>query len=463
MHRLRLAAAVAASLAAFPAFSQSADYAGVWRIMKADPAPWAQQAQPAPGLLRAGIAIGDGKFRAPAALACAAPQFSESSLQRDEAFGGAGAKAVEKIFEQYGLSTNGVPNLRVTCGARHYDFHFNARQELVALHEGSILTLRKHGEEIKAAEEALAPLQPGFDCSRAKTVKERIVCEWPDALLADSRMNADFRRLQKALGKTNAAALLQSQRTFNSFVAAICKTGGKMPDDASQERDMAGCIAGYTLTRADFLAGLDVYAAGSMRIEPAIVTRTKVTGKGDDISGWMTNDALPVMSGASRKIAEAFAQQIRKLFRANEPLLRGRDTLTGAITRTYRIATMNENFISLVSTEHVEAGTSVPDYTFGLNFDLKSGKPLPLSAIFDRSENWKSAVVAAIRKDLNEPDRFDEYREQILAGADNIVWLFGKDRVTVIWRPGGIGPGEYAEIPASTLAPFVKDSSPWRP
>ncbi len=112
---------------------------------------------------------------------------------------------------------------------------------------------------------------------------------------------------------------------------------------------------------------------------------------------------------------------------------------------------MSEHFVSLSSVEHVDAGTSVPDYEAGLNFDLNRGRVVKLAEIFDMSDNWRKAVGDVLSKDLNEPDRFEEFRERILRGDEGVVWLFGKDKVEVSWHAGGMGPPEQRDIEAGLL------------
>jgi uncharacterized protein YecT (DUF1311 family) len=446
-----------------PAHAQTEAFAGTWRIVKMERASWLPASKPPAHLLRSGVIIGDGKIIALPALACEKAEFTEEQLSQSDAFGYAGKKPIPRRYiKPFGHSEGGVITLRANCGERKFDYHQGTFNEIYLLHENHVLMLRKESASAENKKVNTEQRNASFDCTRAKTRIERMICEWPDALIADGDMGEVFRRLQKELAKPAAEALLRSQRAFNAYVEKICEVGNILNQHGHNLESTANCVAGHTRTRADFLAALNVETAGALRIEPMITTQTRIRGRENDISGWITNDAIPVLSGAAKPIADAFAAEVRRIFRAEKPLIRDRNDLNGAVTRTYRVGFINENFVSLSSLEHVDAGTSVPPYEVGLNFDLKSGRIVKLPDIFDMSDGWRNTVVEALSKGLNEPARFDEFRDRILRGEE-AVWRFGKDNVEVSWHTGGIGPPEQTEIDAAILAPFVKSGSPWRP
>lgn len=55
---------------------------------------------------------------------------------------------------------------------------------------------------------------PSFDCARATTVVERVICADPELGRLDRRMSARFAILRRELGATTRAALLDDQRGY---------------------------------------------------------------------------------------------------------------------------------------------------------------------------------------------------------------------------------------------------------
>lgn len=460
----RPALAIAAMFAASTAFAQSENFAGAWRIVRMERASWLPEAKPPGELLRTGIVIGEGEIIAPPALACRKGVFKEEQLSQSAAFGREGKlSAPQRYLQPFGHVEGGVMTLHASCGDKTFDYHRGTFGELYLLHQNHVLMLRKEGAGGEGKSAGIEARNASFDCAKAKSRFERLICEWPDALMADGDMGMEFRRLQKELSKAKADSLLSSQRAFNAYVGKICEVGNVLHYSGHNLETTAKCVAAATRARADFLAALAVASAGPLRIEPSITTQTRITGRENDMSGWRTDDAIPVLIGAAKPVADGFAAQVRRAFRTDKRLIGDRLDLNGAVTRTYRIATLSESFVSLSAVEHVDAGTSVPDHEVAINLDLKTGKPVTLRDVFDMSEGWASAVSEALKKDLNQPERFEEFRKDILTGGDDILWIFGADKITVSWRVEGMGPAESVDISARLVAPFVKDTSPWRP
>lgn len=462
----RISVAAFSLVCATVAQAQSSSYLGRWRIVRViEPATTA----PAPSAwLRTGIVIRVNAILAEGGLACALPEFEEAPVEQEDAFGAALSKGALKqgaarVLKQYGFGDSSLPALRVNCDKARRDFYFAPGEELLTALDGKILVLRKDaseaaGEEQGAADNAFLPVRnASFDCAKAASALERVICDWPEALGADGDMGAQFKRLQSELSKPQAEALLRSQRAFNDYVRKACKLGGALPKAADAIRTASSCVAGATRERADFLKVAFVATSGALRIEPLLVTQTKLGA-----ASWMTHDMQPVLSVAAPQIVSAFQQEVRRALRLSQPLIGARKDLDGSVVRTCEVEFLSDAFASLRCSERVQAGTSVPDVNVTVNFDMKSGKPVALDAIFNRGGEWAKAIGAALEKDLNNPDAFARQRDDILAGKRS-QWSFGERGVRVTWQGDGGGPGEDVEIPLDVLRPFVQPNSPWKP
>lgn len=306
-----------------------------------------------------------------------------------------------------------------------------------------------------------ADSRASFDCAKARSTHERVICASPETRKADATVAKAFATAKGALSPAQAQALVVSQRDFNTYLAKICWLDGAMPKSAEAQTVATFCLTNGLGPRAEFLDGLKVAIAGSLRLEPRVTTAHRIL-PGESRNGWITDDAMPVLIGAPAAVEKAFAAEIREIYNAGQPLIAGRTTLVGAVTRDYRVATMDENFVSLSVTERVETGVSVPPREEGLNFDLKTGRPVALDDIFKTSQAWRTAMKTALRKDLNHPEEFDHYVDHVLDNGKGVNWLFFRDKIEVNWV-GSQQPGEFVEVPVSVVAPFLKPDSPWKP
>ncbi len=171
---------------------------------------------------------------------------------------------------------------------------------------------------------------------------------------------------------------------------------------------------------------------------------------------------MPVLVGASAPVTAAYDKAMARLIAPDKPLIAGRFSLIGAVTRTYTLSYVSPRLLSLQINEQVDAGTAVPDRDVGLNMDLTTGAAVPLEAIFTRNAAWRQVMRAALKRDINRPDELDERLDTILSGGNGVIWAFGADKVTASWTTMS-PPAESAEIPATEIARFIKPESPWQP
>ena len=303
-----------------------------------------------------------------------------------------------------------------------------------------------------------------FDCRKASTPRERLTCASDAARKADLEMGKAYATMLNIYTGPQRKDLQVAQRQFNSFLDGICAVArARKPE---QRAEASTCLAERMEERARLLLGLGNAEIGkTMRLETRLRTEFRLhppEQPEDTPQGWITNDAVPVLVGAPEPVAQAFNAWLKQAIDPDKPLIGGRRSMIGQVTRSVFVTHASLRLLSLQINEHVETGTMVPDRDVGINFDLVTGKPVPLDAIFERSDEWRRVMAAALARDINRPDELPEHLDRILAGGKDVIWAFGPDKVNVSWRVMN-PPAESADIAAGEIARFIKPDSPWKP
>ncbi len=442
--RFACAAAAAAALATTAA-AQDPNFEGRWRFVKAEIAPWANPGS-TPDWLRYGLVVGDGALKGPGPWACAPATFETIYVERDGLFEGA---VGETGFDpsKYGIGDGSTVTLRVTCPNAGFDMHQAGDGELVTAMDGVIYVLRRSEPEMRDSADPdsfVARIEPGFDCAAAGNAGERAICEWPDALAADHEMTRHSVRLAGEISAPLRDDLATAHRGFLAYRASACGFDSA-PSDVFAERDLARCAQGLTGLRAQFLAGLAVASAGSIRIEPRIFTESALPVEDGDaaMSGWFAQDARPILFGASPAAAAAFERSAGAM-RPLKPAAPG--DFRGALTRVYEVVGLSDRWISVAWVTTVETGVAVPVSNEGFNLDLKTGATFGVADVFDGSPGWRDAVLSSIRSQVNDPDALADRQDDVLSGTGAVLWSFALERAVVQWTPHSSGPPEHAEI-----------------
>ncbi len=469
-----LLSAVIGSAAA--AQAQTSVFDGHWRIVAAEPAAWsAERNTPAP-LLRSGMIFREGTALLPPRAFCDKPQRSESWIPSRWLLGGEmSGQTLRAFYRRHGITEGANLNgMVLTCGDQETRLVLAEEGRALLAHEGWVYTLRrrqgvletqngKPGGDAAFLERANA----GFDCGRAASTVERLTCGYPDALEADAAMARAYEALRVTLGPAAGEALKRAQTAFNEDRALSCGAQGYMPKDMSLRGDMERCLAEVTAARAAYLGSLAPASAGPLRIEPhlATATRRKKPGRNESwrASGWIAQDARPVLTGATPEVTRAFDRILRDEAGYGQPLIPPNQDFEGGRERSYVVHGLDERFASLLVTTRSDTGTSTPPAIVAINVDLRTGRSVRLDAILDVTRaGFAEALATAIGDQAQDGAYLAANRDAIASGEESI-WAFAEDKAIVSWRLGGGAPPEEVEIPATALAPFLKANSPWRP
>ncbi len=473
----RCAIVLAAAMAPMAAAeAQTSVFEGRWRIVAAEPAAWSStRATPAP-LLRAGMIFKDGSAVLPKSAFCDRPQREEAWIPSRWLLGGEmSGKVLRSFYGRHGITEGANLNgMTLTCGDQETKLVLAEEGRALLAHEGWVYTLRRGrngsdaaGDEATTDDTFVKVANAGFDCARATTTVERLTCGHPDAMAADAAMARAYGALRSTLSPAAEEALKRSQAAFNEDRALACGAKGDMPKDASRRSEIESCLADVTDARASYLSGLAPVVAGALLIEPQLstVTKRRMPGRIQSwrASGWIAQDARPVLFGASPAVTRSFDRILQSEAYVGRPLVTAAEDLEGGRERSYVVHLLTERFASLRFMTRTDAGTSTAPAIVAVNIDMRSGRSVPIDGMLDvRRGGFTEAFAKAVEGQVQDEAYFKANLVGIASGEDG-AWSFTEDKAIVSWQRGGAAPPEEVEIPAAVLAPFLKADSPWQP
>lgn len=273
-----------------PGTSPESGLAGVWRFVGAETAPWVSPRElgkkDAP-FLEYAIDFETGGVKGPAALACKAAKFQSGVTYQAEIFGGklgGGAKTLA-------LTNSEITTFRVTCGANARDYYFDDHADL-KMADGDVIYTLERPTGMDTERYAAGFSGPSFDCTKAKTTGEKLICT--DAALAasDKRLGAAYRALKASLSAESFATFQSGQRAWIAYTMKSCGADAPSADAGAATE----CLKTAYDSRADLLESAKVVRAGRLTIEPRL--RFRMTPETEE------SDIYPQMRGGPE--ADAF-------------------------------------------------------------------------------------------------------------------------------------------------------------
>ena len=236
-----------------PGPSPESGLAGVWRVIRAQPAPWARPRKltraDAP-LLEFAVEFRDSEVKGPPPLACRGARYSSGVTYVDGLFGGklAGDRDGKKIAAVH-LSRGSPTTFRVICRAISRDYYIDDDADMVMAEGDVIYTLQRptgmDPEQYKAGFSG-----PSFDCTEAETAVDQLTCIDAELSKSDTKMAAAYRHLQKEETAGSFATVQAAQRAWLAYVRKACGDSTKMPDDLGDRNKLQECLTDNYQDRA---------------------------------------------------------------------------------------------------------------------------------------------------------------------------------------------------------------------
>ena len=440
--------------------------AGVWRFVGAEAAPWTKPRKltkkDAP-FLEYAIDFETGGMKGPAPLACKAAQYQSGVTYQAEMFGGRLDDARAKALA---FTNSGVTTFRVTCGATVRDFYVDDHADLKMADNDVVYTLERP-TGMDSEQHTAGFSGPSFDCTKAKTAGEKIICT--DAALAasDKKLGVAYRALKSALSPESFATFQTGQRAWLSYAMKSCGADAPSPNAGS----VAECLKTEYDSRTDLLASAKVARSGTLTIEPRLRFHFRATPTTEE------SDIYPLMRGGPEANAfNVFAARALKLDRwrmDDKTLFQYGDTGDVALHahRFYAIDRFDARIVSLtVSTSDFTGGHDEEYSDRSFTWDLRNARAVSLDDVFAQGAGWKKFVLDISLRDLKKQIAQDEAPGDFTAAdltkqiADGGNWSWGRDHATVtfvIFMDSGMPPRTYGvSIPYKALRPYMKPNAP---
>jgi len=314
---------------------------------------------------------------------------------------------------------------------------------------------------------------PSFDCTKARTAGEQMICHDAALSKADQKMNEAYRRLKATETPESFATVQSAQRAWLAYVAKSCGSGGSLPEDEGERNTLQECLDDNYSDRANRLDSAQVVKAGSLALEPrmSVVTRAKPDTEESDIYPWMSG------GGAE---ATAFNAHMKTSLGLGKRRMDDKDLFPFGdevadmklyARRNYSVTRFDSRVASLqILTYDYSGGAHEALAEKSLNWDVAHGKAFSLGDVFASGRPWRKFVTDFCLSDLHDefasqdaPDPDRSAVERVIADGRN--WLWGTDKATVhftVYSIASFSGGEFdVDVPYDSLKPYLRpDAAP---
>jgi uncharacterized protein YecT (DUF1311 family) len=302
---------------------------------------------------------------------------------------------------------------------------------------------------------------PSADCARATSDLERLICANNDLTQLDQSEAAWYSAMLRVVSAPGARELRKRQRAWLKEREA-CLTGVNASDTNLQ----VTCLKEFYRQPSTSLLAWFRHA-GTLTLEERETVR--------HIRRWRVTetDSHPWLAGPPGPQVTAFNQYVSRRLTLGRSMFSvapveldkppGGDT---EYNRFYEIHHIDTRLISVeVFTHHESYFGHGWRSEFALNWDLNTGEPIKIAALFRPDKDWRQAVRGAVRAWLNDDGSFDK-PEDIAALCDpddNEGWLFNDDGAVLLLGRGErsmVGASAEVPVPYETLRPYLKTDAP---
>jgi uncharacterized protein YecT (DUF1311 family) len=447
----------------------------LWRITAMIPEPWTDAASlpaAARGLVQTGLAFLDDRVKGPPPLACDKPAYRDRPVSVAELFAGrVPDDRLDEVAKRLGIGDVQGFAFQVVCGATVMSYFWVGPDRLVRVGDAIYRIEPRDSDAGVDPDEWVRKITPGFDCDKAATTAERLICTDFETATADRQISERYAALRGEETKESFATIQATQRAWLRYTPAACGADGPMPEDQFARRDMLNCLReAYTAWR-DAFAGLSVQRAGTLAIEPRlhILTALHPRQRIDWIAyPWMTGMPAATATAFNRAVGAMLAPQASYL--TKERITEPEADYPISAWRTYTLHNFDDRLVSLFVWGQVYGGGAHEGLIEqAINFDVERARPAGPADFFRAGSRWRESVAAFCLKDLLEqlepaegegPSTADVEREVANAAA----WLFEPGHAVVHFATYTVtsfagGPQE-VEIPYGALRPYLRPDAP---
>jgi uncharacterized protein YecT (DUF1311 family) len=459
-------------LAAFmPARAQPPDER-LWRITGMIPEPWMDtRSIPASArdLVRAGLVFLDDAVKGPDPLACQHAVYRDSPVPLDKLFDGrVPENELEATVKRLGIDEVEPFAFQVVCGSDVTSYFAFGVDRLVRVGD-AIYRLHPHDADPDIRfDEWVQRITPSFDCDRAQSTVEKLICTDERTAKADRIIAERYAALRTTLTPESFATIRATQRAWLRYVPGSCGADGALPEEDTARRDLLDCLREAYEPWAETFAGAHVEQTGELKIEPRmhIIAKLRPRHRLDRI-------VYPWMVGIPQATAAAFNAFIAKALTPEATLLTAQQITDpnddGAIWawREYGISNFDNRLVSLfISGQIYGGGAHEGLIEQALNWDVRRSRAVGPQDFFRPGSQWENAIAEYCREQLRaeEPGMeaaLDAVRRVVVSDD---AWQFDAQQASVhfaVYTIAGFAsaPRDVA-IGYAVLRPYLRPGAP---
>lgn len=357
-----------------PGPSPELGLAGLWRFVGAETAPWTKPrklTKKDTPLLEYAVDFEASEVKGPPPLACKGAKFQSGVSYPSEMF--VMGQVSTTSAKALGFGYSEVTTYRFICGHYIWNFYVDDHADMKMADGDVIYTLaRPTGMDTERYTAGFSG--PSFDCTKAKTAGEKLICTDAGLAAADKTLAAAYRALKASLSAESFATFQSGQRAWIAYTMKSCGAGAPSPDAGS----VTECLKTEYDSRAELLEGAKVVHVGALTIEPRLRFRTRAAPATEE------SDITPQMRGGPEANAfNAFIAQVLKLDRwrmDDKALFRYGSDVNGAKLHAHRFYTVDHfdaRSVRLsVTTSDFVGGRDEETGNTTLTWDMRAGHAL---------------------------------------------------------------------------------------
>jgi uncharacterized protein YecT (DUF1311 family) len=306
-----------------------------------------------------------------------------------------------------------------------------------------------------------------FDCAKAVTAREQLICGDPKLAAADEALAASYRAALRPLSPAAQRALRAGQQSWLHFVDTICRTGGRqIPPAANRFDTPTSCIEGRYAVRQRQLDHATTVSDGLVigRFEDFAATPS------DDSNRFLArNVAYPQIDRPRSKAQQRWNAAMRNAAArlAEKPNPENPNT---DVWVDYRLVTVTPALISLLwSVSWYGHGAAHPNNNeLPVNWLMAPSRRVAADDLFDPAKPWReglaelcfAALISA--KEATDNPYFVKSAAALRDIADRADrWIIERDGLGIQFQPYEIGPyvmgAPRCVVTWDKLRPFVAE------
>ena len=290
-----------------------------------------------------------------------------------------------------------------------------------------------------------------FDCAKAATPMEKVICTSPDLSRADDALAAAFHKALGALSSTGQTALRANERDFLAYAAETCRRGQDIDGD---------CLSGLFSERTDTLGHAVTHLGGwtfvalTSRRAGHSLTVQQIDSTGETARDW-----------------NAWAQsQIDTAYRLTGEISKdGTPVLDSSVIVVMHIVGASPDLIGVTvdSSTSEDAMGEIDNRYSAATWLTRPRRELMAKDLFDPTKPWATALAPVAQRHLEgsdgEPDTRHTIKRIDQAGGQWQVTAKGLRLTYDDWRSAGNGPGAESDLPWDELKPYLRKDLPFAP